>query len=60
MDNTIGEEYFSIKEVANKLKVSYVTVYRWVESGSLKSVKAGKQHRIKAEDLESFLEKSKE
>lgn len=51
----LTDEYYSIQEVADKLKVAYLTVYRWVQARKLKAVKAGKQHRISKLDLESFL-----
>lgn len=54
----VNENYYSIQEVADKLKVVYLTVYRWIKSGKLKSVKAGKQHRIKSSELEKFLLKN--
>ncbi len=50
-----GEQYYSIEEVAETLKVAYLTVYRWVQSDKLISHKAGKQYRIKKSDLDSFL-----
>ena len=53
------EEYYSIDEVAKMLKVAYLTVYRWVRSGKLKAVKAGKQYRIKRDDLDIFLERKR-
>jgi len=49
------EQYYSIHEVADMLKVAYLTVYRWIQSGKLKAVRAGKQYRIKSSDLDSFL-----
>jgi excisionase family DNA binding protein len=52
-------EYYSIEEVANQLKVAYLTVYRWVQAGKLKALKAGKQYRIKKVDLDSFLKEYK-
>lgn len=55
----LSDEYYSIQEVAEKLKVAYLTAYRWVQAGKLKAVKAGKQHRIKKEDLEMFLDERK-
>ena len=51
------DQYYSIEEVAKILKVVYLTVYRWVRSGRLIAFKAGKQYRIKKEDLEIFLKK---
>lgn len=49
------DEYFTIDEVAKKLKVAYLTVYRWIQSGKLKAVKAGKQYRIEKLELEKFI-----
>lgn len=49
------EQYFSIEEVAKTLKVAYLTVYRWVREKKLLAVKAGKQYRIKKEDLDEFI-----
>lgn len=55
----LTDEYYTIQEVADKLKVAYLTVYRWVQSGKLKAVKAGKQHRISKSNLELFLSQNK-
>lgn len=49
------EQYYTIKEVAKTLKVAYLTVYRWIQSGKLKAYKAGKQYRVKKEDLGRFI-----
>lgn len=51
----LTDEYYSIQEVADKLKVTYLTVYRWIQAGKLKAVKAGKQYRISKKNLKSFL-----
>ena len=53
------EQYYSIEEVAKMLKVAYLTVYRWIQSGRLISKKAGKQYRIKKENLERFITRTK-
>lgn len=50
---------FSTKEVAEKFKVTYLTVFRWIKAGKLKAFKVGKQYRVKQEDLETFIEQSK-
>ena len=49
------DEYYTIEEVAKMLKVAYLTVYRWVRAKRLVALKAGKQYRIKKEDLDNFL-----
>lgn len=51
-----NEQYYSIEEVAKLLKVAYLTVYRWIKSGKLRSFKAGKQYRISKEDLTNFID----
>lgn len=53
------DKYYTIEEVAEMLKVVYLTVYRWIQDGKLKAYKAGKQYRIKKEDLDYFLNKVK-
>ena len=50
------DEYYTLKEVAKMLKISYMTVFRWVQAGKLKAVKVGKQNRVKKEILEKFIE----
>ncbi len=49
------DQYYSIEEVAKMLKVAYLTVYRWIQSGKLVAYKAGKQYRVKKEHLDSFI-----
>lgn len=53
------EQYYTIEEVAKTLKVVYLTVYRWIQDGKLKAYKAGKQYRIKKEDLELVIKNYK-
>lgn len=53
--NMKEEQYYSIEEVAKTLKVAYLTVYRWIQAKKLIAYKAGKQYRIKREDLDKFL-----
>lgn len=52
-----AEEYYSIEEVSKTLKVAYLTVYRWIRVKKLVALKAGKQYRIKKEDLDKFLKR---
>lgn len=47
--------YYTIKEVADLLKVAYLTVYRWIQSGKIIAIRAGKQHRISKDELEKFV-----
>ena len=49
------KQYYTIEEVAKMLKVAYLTVYRWIQSGKLVAFKAGKQYRVKKADLDRFI-----
>jgi excisionase family DNA binding protein len=48
-------EYLTPKEVAAILKVSRLTVYRWIKIGKLESVKIAGIVRIKRIDFEKFI-----
>lgn len=48
-------QYYTIEETAKMLKVAYLTVYRWIQDGKLSAVKAGKQYRIKKQEIDRFL-----
>jgi acetyl-CoA synthetase len=56
MSQPCEEEYFTPEELADKLKVSYRTIKKYLLDGSLKGVKVGRLWRIRASDLEAFLE----
>jgi excisionase family DNA binding protein len=56
----VHDEYWTIDEVAEKLKVSTRTVYRWVDSGALTIIKLTPGEKgnvmISEQDLREFLE----
>lgn len=49
------KDLYTIEEVSTKLRVAYLTVYRWVKSGKLESLRAGRQYRIPQKSLNIFL-----
>jgi excisionase family DNA binding protein len=49
------QEIYTPEEIAENLKVTRLTVHRWLRSGELKAFKAGRLWRITRTDLESFL-----
>jgi excisionase family DNA binding protein len=51
--NTMNE-FLTIKQICQALKISRPTIYRWFKSG-LKYYKFGKAVRVKKEDLEAFI-----
>ncbi len=50
------EKFYTAKDVAQILKVAYMTVYLWIRAGKLKAYLVQKQYRIKNIDLQSFIE----
>jgi len=53
------EEFYTAKELADKLRVNIMTIYRYIGSGKLKSYKMGKEFRIDKKEFDSFLNKAK-
>ncbi len=49
-------EWLTVEEVAQYLKVSKTTVYRWTEEGRLKKYKAGRFNRYKKSDVDQVME----
>lgn len=49
------DELLTLQEAAGRLKVHYMTAYRWVRKGELPALKAGGRLRVRSEDLDRFL-----
>jgi len=49
------ELFYTPEEVSKKLKVSYMTIYRWIVSNKLSAYKLGRQYRISENSLNNFL-----
>ncbi|MDD3413448.1 MAG: helix-turn-helix domain-containing protein [Lachnospiraceae bacterium] len=58
-DNKETSKIMTITEVAEYLKISEVTTYKLVQSGSLPSFKIGRSWRVKMDDLLEFIERKK-
>ncbi len=46
---------FSIRQVAGQLGKSYITIFRAVQSGNLKTHRVGRDHVITAEQVQDWL-----
>ncbi len=53
------EEFFTAQELADKLKLNVMTIYRYIKSGKLIAYKIGKEFRISEKDFNSFIKASK-
>lgn len=52
-------EFYTAKELAEKLRVNIMTIYRYIEAGKLKAYKFGKEFRIDEKEYNKFLNKAK-
>ena len=55
----MNEEFYTAEELAQKLRVNIMTIYRYIKAGRLNAYKLGKEFRIDKKEFESFLNKSK-
>ena len=53
------QKFFTTKELAEKLRVNIMTIYRYINAGKLKAYKFGKEFRIDEKEFDKFLQKSK-
>ncbi len=54
-----GEEFYTAREVADKLRVNIMTIYRYIDKNKLKAHKIGKEFRIDKDEFNKFLAKTK-
>lgn len=54
--NDFGEEFLTVAEVAELLKLNQQTVRNWIDHGSLPAVRVGRRVRIRRSDLERVIE----
>jgi len=52
-------EFYTAQELADKLRVNVMTIYRYIKAKKLKAYKFGKEFRIDHEEFHAFLEKVK-
>ena len=53
------KEFYTAKELADKLRVNIMTIYRYIDAKKLKAYKLGKEFRIDKKEFDSFLNKAK-
>jgi len=55
----MDENYFTVSQVAEKLKVKDSTIWRWIRLGKLNCVCIGRNYRISQNDIDKFLKQKK-
>jgi excisionase family DNA binding protein len=51
------KEFYKAEDLADKLDVNIMTIYRYIKANKLKAYKFGKEYRILEKDFNSFLKK---
>jgi len=49
------KEFYTAQELATKLEVNVMTIYRYIKAGKLKAYKFGKEFRIEKSVFTKFL-----
>lgn len=52
-------DFYLVEELADKLRVNKMTIYRYIKAGKLSASKIGKEYRIDRETFDKFIEDSK-
>jgi excisionase family DNA binding protein len=54
-----NKEFYTAKNLADKLGVNIMTIYRYIKAKKLKAYKIGKEFRIDKVEFTNFLDKVK-
>jgi len=50
--------FLTVAEVADMVRVSRMTVYRWIHTGELPAVRFGRSFRVPQQAVETFMEQA--
>ncbi|MDD3694213.1 MAG: helix-turn-helix domain-containing protein [Candidatus Pacebacteria bacterium] len=59
MSNKQEKEFYKSEDLAEKLDVNIMTIYRYIKAGRLKAHKIGKEFRIEQKEFLNFLKNTK-
>lgn len=48
-------DFYLVEELAEKLRVNRMTIYRWIKAGRLTASKLGKHYRITKAEFDRFI-----
>jgi excisionase family DNA binding protein len=58
MSTSWDDEYLTVKEIAEHLKLNQQTLRNWIDAGSLPAVRIGRRVRVRRTDLDRILAQS--
>lgn len=53
------KEFYLVEELAKKLRICNMTIYRYIKAGKIKAYRMGKEFRIEKKEFNKFLDKVK-
>ena len=53
------KDFYTAEELATKLQVNIMTIYRYIKAKKLQAYKIGKEYRIAEKEFNKFLDKVK-
>lgn len=53
------KDFYTAKELAEKLSVNVMTIYRYIKAGKLQAYKIGKEFRIEKQEFEKLLQSAR-
>ena len=53
----MNERVYTVKEVANQLRVDTKTVRKWIRSGELVAIDIGGEYRVRQASLDDFIKR---
>lgn len=54
----MNKDYYTARELADKLGVNIMTIYRYIKAKKLKAYKLGKEFRIERSEFDAFLKRA--
>ena len=54
----MNKDFYTAKDLADKLGLNIMTIYRHIKAGKLKAYKIGKEFRIDKKEFNRFLNKA--
>ena len=52
------KEFYTAQDLADKLQLNVMTIYRYIKANKLKAYKIGKEFRIGRDEFRKFLERA--
>lgn len=59
MSYNIGNNLFTVKEVSSFLKLSVITIYKYIREQKLEAIEFGGHYRIEKSALDAFVKRHK-